>query len=131
MPRTVTSAGGTSSIVTGDKKVPPTRLPRAAPAASVSQQPFRPTAPPEEIDLILSAEHPDPFHLLGPHTSELGGKASLSIRTFQPRAESVAVVLEPGKENLSPQRSPMTRVHPAGFFEAILPLAAPPDHFAE
>jgi len=73
---------------------------------------------PAEIEQIARAEHSDPFHVLGPHAVEAGGKRQLAIRTFQPRAEGVTVVFTAG---LPPQL--MTRVHPDGVFEAVLPYA--------
>src|SRR5208282_3816577 len=76
-----------------------------------------------EIEQLVRAEHSDPFHVLGPHPLEGGGKAETVVRTLQPRAESVSVL--PGK---GAPPVPMARVHPDGVFEALLPhsaLAAP------
>jgi 1,4-alpha-glucan branching enzyme len=73
-------------------------------------------APATEVELILQAEHADPFHVLGAHPIEEEGGRLLAVRAFQPRAKSVTVLFE---ENLPPVEA--ARVHPAGFFEAILP----------
>jgi len=73
-------------------------------------------APATEVELILQAEHADPFHVLGAHPIEEEGGRLLAVRAFQPRAKSVTVLFE---ENLPSVEA--TRVHPAGFFEAILP----------
>jgi 1,4-alpha-glucan branching enzyme len=69
-----------------------------------------------ELEQIVRAEHSDPFHVLGPHPIEIDGKKQIAIRTFQPRAEGVTVTFTAG---LPPQL--MTRVHPEGIFEAVLP----------
>jgi len=68
-----------------------------------------------EIEQILRAEHSDPFHVLGPHVAEIGGKRQLVVRTFQPRAEAVSLVPAGG----APVE--MARVHAEGVFEAVLP----------
>jgi 1,4-alpha-glucan branching enzyme len=72
-----------------------------------------------EIELLLRAEHPDPFHVLGPHPVEVAGKKQTAIRTFQPQAKGVTVLLDGG---LAPVE--MTRLHPGGVFEALLPFPA-------
>jgi len=74
----------------------------------------RTTVPAEEMELILRAEHSDPFHVLGAHPVEVNGKLALAIRAFVPDADQVRVVRESG------QRA-MVRVHPEGFFEAVFP----------
>ncbi|HKO05652.1 MAG TPA: 1,4-alpha-glucan branching protein GlgB [Candidatus Acidoferrales bacterium] len=70
----------------------------------------------DEIEQLVRAEHPDPFHVLGPHPLKSGGKSQTVVRTLQPRAESVTLV--PGKDGA---RIPMSRIHPDGVFEAVLP----------
>jgi len=71
-----------------------------------------------ELDLLLRAELPDPFHLLGPHPVDAGGRRCLMIQTFQPEAREVSVVIH----GMAPE--PATRLHPDGFFRAVVP--APP-----
>ena len=73
------------------------------------------TAPAEEIELILRAEHSDPFHILGPHPVKGNEQGLVAIRAFLPRAKEVAVVFPGG---LPP--CPATRIHPEGFFEAVV-----------
>jgi 1,4-alpha-glucan branching enzyme len=64
------------------------------------------------FDALAGARHSDPFSILGPHRQDGG----LVIRAFHPAAERVLVagVQEPTE---------MTRVHPAGIFEAQFPDA--------
>jgi len=69
-----------------------------------------------EIELVLRAEHSDPFHFLGPHPANLSGKSAIAIRTFQPHAARVAILW--GKPA---QEYPATKIHPDGLFEAVLP----------
>jgi 1,4-alpha-glucan branching enzyme len=60
-----------------------------------------------DLDAIASARHSNPFAVLGPHQTDAG----IVIRTFQPAAERAAVVRNDTLVD-------MTRVHPAGIFEA-------------
>jgi 1,4-alpha-glucan branching enzyme len=70
------------------------------------------------IDLhqILSAEHPDPFRVLGMHTVSVGGELRLVVRAFLPGAESAWVADADGRDV-----APMEQVHPDGFYETLLP----------
>ena len=69
---------------------------------------------------ILNATHGDPFAVLGPHLVESARGSRLCIRTFQPRATAVRVLLGDGTTH------PMDVRHPDGLFEATLAL----DHIA-
>ena len=69
-----------------------------------------------DLHQIVSAEHPDPFRVLGMHTVSIGGELRLVVRAFLPGAEGVWVADEAGRDV-----GPMERVHPEGFFEALLP----------
>jgi len=69
-----------------------------------------------EIELILKADHADPFHILGAHPISAEEGQLLAIRAFQPRAKSVTVVFD---KDLS--AVPAARIHPEGFFEAVIP----------
>ena len=70
----------------------------------------------EAIEAIVQGRHGQPFDVLGPH-SWSGGKA---IRTFLPYVHRVEVVdVDTGAA------TPMDRVHPDGFFEAVFPERAP------
>ena len=72
-----------------------------------------------EIDLIVHADHWDPFRVLGLHelaSAERNGTL-WAVRSFLPEARQAWVVDlargEPGT------LVPMQRIHPAGFFEAV------------
>ena len=69
----------------------------------------------EEIRKIVEGEHPDPFVVLGAHRNELGGKRSVVIRAFLPDAATVSVV----DERHRARATAMTKIDPAGFFEAV------------
>ena len=71
------------------------------------------TAPVEEIEQILRAEHSDPFHILGAHPVDVDGQPAIAVRAFLPRAPRVWVVREAGAATLC------ALIHPEGFFEAI------------
>src|SRR5262245_22958262 len=74
------------------------------------------TAPREEIDQILRAEHRDPFHILGAHLVRLKGKSAVAVRAFLPEAQDArAVAMDLSKNQV------MTRIRPEGFFEAVFP----------
>ena len=77
---------------------------------------------PEEVNLIVHANHWNPFEVLGIHplsTSEdPSGKQHIAIRAFLPEAQD-AWVLDLNREG-EPAAVAMTRGHPDGLFEAIL-----------
>jgi 1,4-alpha-glucan branching enzyme len=75
------------------------------------------TALAAEMDLLVHAEHSDPFRLLGPHPVETGAGKRLAIRGFQPRAKQVEILFRDGSEAQTAER-----IHPLGIFEAVLPL---------
>jgi 1,4-alpha-glucan branching enzyme len=72
------------------------------------------SAPIEEIELILRAEHSDPFHVLGAHPVEVSGNPAIAIRAFLPEAAEAWVVR-------GSSLVPLARLHPDGFFEAVFP----------
>jgi 1,4-alpha-glucan branching enzyme len=78
-----------------------------------------PTTSDAEIELIVHANHWDPFSVLGLHelAESSGGKKSWIIRAFLPEAASAWVVDllkgEPGT------LVPMKRIHSDGFFSAV------------
>lgn len=72
------------------------------------------TAPLEEIEFILNAEHSDPFHILGAHPVEWEGKPAVAVRAYLPGAEQVWVLRDSGV-------FPSQRIHVDGFFEAVFP----------
>jgi 1,4-alpha-glucan branching enzyme len=75
------------------------------------------TAPPEEIQFIVGAEHSDPFHVLGAHPVEADGRPGIAIRVFWPGAQKAWVI--PSGETIRPL--PLEPIHPAGFYEAVFP----------
>jgi 1,4-alpha-glucan branching enzyme len=89
-----------------------------APANSSEQRTVPDAAFAREIESVLRAEHADPFRVLGPHTIESGGEKCLAIRTFLPGASEVNVVFADGGASCLAKK-----IHPDGFFEAILPAA--------
>jgi 1,4-alpha-glucan branching enzyme len=69
------------------------------------------------MDLLVHAEHSDPFRLLGPHPVETGAGKRLAIRSFQPRAKQVEILFRDGSAAQIARR-----IHPQGIFEAVIPL---------
>jgi 1,4-alpha-glucan branching enzyme len=68
----------------------------------------------EAVEAIVGAYYSTPFHILGIHPIQVNDRPAVAVRTFQPHAETVAVKREGVKK-----KTPMTRVHPDGFFEAV------------
>src|SRR5262249_61917487 len=66
------------------------------------------------IRAVVEGEHGDPFAVLGPHRVQTPDGAAVAVRAIVPGAAAVRV--------LSPDAppSPMERLHPAGFFGAVL-----------
>jgi 1,4-alpha-glucan branching enzyme len=79
-----------------------------------------PKEPASELELDLAAlaraEHGEPFRLLGPQTVEREGTQRIVVRTMQPYAASVSVVVKG-------ETIPAERAGPEGIFEALLPPA--------
>src|SRR4029434_7638119 len=72
------------------------------------------------LQAIAEARHADPFAVLGPHIEPNKG---VVIRTVIPTAERITVTRN-GSGSIE-----MTRRHPAGIFEAVLPdLTEIPDY---
>jgi 1,4-alpha-glucan branching enzyme len=69
----------------------------------------------DDIAAIVGARHGDPFAVLGPHQTAAGQV----IRALVPGAESVLVCGPDGVTTVA-----MSRRHPDGFFEALLPHGA-------
>ncbi len=80
----------------------------------------RPTAAPEEIDLIVRGDHSDPFHILGAHPLTLEGKPGVAIRAFLPEAAE-AWVMRSVAAGQKPVLQKFERVHAEGFFELVFP----------
>jgi len=72
----------------------------------------------DDINLLVHADHWNPFLVLGPHELEAGGSKVRVVRAFLPEAREVWLVdLERNERGV---KIPMERVHPDGFFEIIL-----------
>ena len=71
------------------------------------------TVPPEELAAFLEARHADPFHTLG---MRLAGDF-LAVRVFRPDAASVHVIDAANRTRMFEA----AKIHPEGFFEAVLP----------
>ncbi len=83
------------------------------------------TARREDIQRLVDARHPDPFSVLGPHLVEVGGQRAVALRVLIPGAEFVEAHLEDGAKEVVR----LERVHPVGFFEAILPREREPRYW--
>ena len=70
---------------------------------------------PDTIAAICGAYHGAPFDVLGVHPVQVGDKPAVAVRAFLPQAREVIVNPTRGKPRL------MTRIHPDGFFEALMP----------
>ena len=83
-----------------------------------------PEAPPRlevELEALARAEHGEAFRLLGPHMVEREGGRRILVRTIQPYARAVSVVLSSG------EAIPAKRLELGdgadGIFEALMPPA--------
>ncbi len=79
------------------------------------------------LDQLVQGHHWDPLAILGAHPMTQGNSPTVAIRCFLPEAKTVALLLS---ERDRPS-VPMTRLHEAGLFEAIVqgPLSASPYRF--
>ncbi len=68
----------------------------------------------EIIDSIVGGYNPDPFGVLGPHITVQNGQEATAVRVYLPWVQAIQVVCEGEVYD-------MRRLHPAGFFEAIVP----------
>jgi 1,4-alpha-glucan branching enzyme len=71
--------------------------------------------PPDVIDSIVGAYNADPFAVLGPHRVRINEEPGWAVRAFLPWATRVQVARQDGPAH------EMARLHPAGFFEALIP----------
>jgi 1,4-alpha-glucan branching enzyme len=69
----------------------------------------------EQIDRIIWNHHNDPFEVLGPHQIEVEGKIVWSIRTYQPQANAVSLLIPEERLEVT-----MTSVHHPNFFECVI-----------
>jgi len=73
----------------------------------------------EDVERIVRAECADPFAILGMHPLTRKDGEFVVVRAFLPRAKEVEVVPHSSR---GPVRA--SRIHEAGFFEAVLPAQA-------
>lgn len=77
-----------------------------------------PTISQKDMDLLVHADHWDPFSVLGPHETTIAGAKGIVVRAFLPEAkEAFLVDLKQGEPG---ERIPLARVHPDGLFECFL-----------
>ncbi len=81
------------------------------------------TAADRVFDAITGGTHDNPFAILGPHRETVSGRPAMIVRTFQPGATGVELVM-------ADQTLPMTRVRREGIFEATVDQDAAPHEFA-
>ena len=76
-----------------------------------------PTVPSHDINLLIHADHWNPFGILGPHEVSVGNTKARIVRAFLPEAREAWVVdLDRGEPGV---RVPMERIHPDGLFEYV------------
>lgn len=80
---------------------------------------MRTTVALDKIALLVEGRNENPFELLGPHIVEEGGRRAIAVRAYLPDSTQ-AWLVDPSHQNES---LPMRRIHPAGVFEAIRPMA--------
>ncbi|WP_435006784.1 1,4-alpha-glucan branching protein GlgB [Tundrisphaera lichenicola] len=83
----------------------------------------RPTVSREVVEHLIHANFWDPFSVLGSHEVELDGKPARAIRAFLPEAKNAWLVMP--RKGQDDARKPLDRIHPDGFFEAIVPGPTP------
>ena len=76
----------------------------------------------DAIRAVVEGKHGDPFAVLGPHRVQTPDGAAVAVRAIVPGAAAVRIV-----PSDAPPTS-MERLHPVGFFEAV--LSDRPDRFA-
>jgi 1,4-alpha-glucan branching enzyme len=81
-----------------------------------------PTVAPFDVEAIVRGRHGDPFAVLGPRRVDTSNGPAIAIRAFLPDAEAIHVV----PTGPAPPSRRMTRVHPAGFFEAVFTASIGP-----
>jgi 1,4-alpha-glucan branching enzyme len=72
------------------------------------------------IGKLIDGTCDNPGALLGPHRVDYRGESAIAVRSFLPQASAAWIIDRPEGE-----RRPMRRLHPAGFFEAIIPATPP------
>jgi len=72
-----------------------------------------------QIDRVINSDHHDPFQVLGLHFIDKDKKKAALVRTFQPYAESVQIIVGDAKHY-------MYKMRPEGLFEMVLEGFAEP-----
>jgi len=72
---------------------------------------------PDTVEKIVRFEEGAPFRILGAHPAKNG--PGVTVRAFLPRVSQAWVL----KQNGAPERRPMEKVHPGGFFEVTFDKA--------
>ena len=67
------------------------------------------------ISQLIAGTHENPSSVLGPHPVDYLGSEAVAVRTLLPNAKAAWII-----DRQSGLRRPMRRLHPAGFFEAIV-----------
>ena len=76
----------------------------------------------DAIRAVVEGRHGDPFAVLGPHRVQTPDGPAVAVRAIVPGAAAVRIV------PTGAPPAPMERLHPVGFFEAV--LSGRPDLFA-
>jgi 1,4-alpha-glucan branching enzyme len=76
----------------------------------------------EQVARLIEGRQENPFELLGPHVVADGGRQALAVRAFLP-GSAQAWVVDSAHNHVS---RPMRRIHPAGLYEALCPMADGP-----
>ncbi|MGC4002158.1 MAG: 1,4-alpha-glucan branching protein GlgB [Pirellulales bacterium] len=79
---------------------------------------MRTTVELDHIAALTEGRHRNPGEILGPHEVRQGDRRMLAVRAYLPDVNQVWLV--DGKQE---RTQPMRRIHPAGVFEALTPLA--------
>src|SRR3989338_4718331 len=78
----------------------------------------------KEIEKIITANHHDPFNVLGIHHVHVNGERGVSIRAFLPEAVEVSAIDSKACSERSESNEhniyPLSRIHPDGFFETFI-----------
>ncbi|RME57790.1 MAG: 1,4-alpha-glucan branching protein GlgB [Caldilineae bacterium] len=82
----------------------------------VGKFPLPQATEPGDIDAIVGGYHGAAFSVLGMHTVSVDGEERLVVRAFRPLDAKVHVL-----DVKNQRRYAMEKVHPAGFFELVIP----------
>ncbi len=87
---------------------------------------YTPSISKNDIELLVSARHWDPFSVLGMHEVKVNGRKRIAIRVLAPGSNSVTILEQvPEKSDGTASdtiRHQMKPVHPDGLYEKLLPI---------